>query len=181
LFSYLGHFKIGFTIALGAFFTYPSDIPSNLKHKVNGILVTVLIVSGVNLLINLSIPILGFSILLTLLLFFLSMISVYGQRATMVSFSALLAISLAFAHLQTGWDRIQYSGLILLGGLFYLIVSLIFFYIRPNRYAELQIAECIKLTSKYLQLRGDLWELESDRKTITEKQLNLQVQLNTYS
>jgi hypothetical protein len=55
------------------------------------------------------------------------MISVYGQRATMVSFSALLAISLAFAHLQTGWDRIQYSGLILLGGLFYLIVSLIFF------------------------------------------------------
>jgi hypothetical protein len=85
---------------------------------------------------------------------------------------------LAFAHLQTGWDRIQYSGLILLGGLFYLIVSLIFFYIRPNRYAELQIAECIKLTSKYLQLRGDLWELESDRKQ-SLKQLNLQVQLNT--
>jgi hypothetical protein len=25
----------------------------------------------------------------------------------------------------------------------------------------------------------NLWELESDRKTITEKQLNLQVQLNT--
>jgi hypothetical protein len=112
LFSYLGHFKIGFTIALGAF-TYPSDIPSNLKHKVNGILVTVLIVSGVNLLINLSIYPWVFYPFLTL--FFLSMISVYGQRATMVSFSALLAISLAFAHLQTGWDRIQYSGLILLG------------------------------------------------------------------
>ncbi|WP_016988323.1 FUSC family protein [Flavobacterium sp. ACAM 123] len=180
LFSYLGHFKIGFTIALGAFFTYPSDIPSNLKHKVNGILVTVLIVSGVNLLINLVYPYPWvFYPFLTVLLFFLSMISVYGQRATMVSFSALIAISLAFAHLQTGWDRVQYSGLILLGGLFYLIVSLIFFYIRPNRYAELQIAECIKLTSKYLKLRGDLWELNSDRKAITEKQLNLQVQLNT--
>jgi hypothetical protein len=71
-----------------------------------------------------------------------SMISVYGQRATMVSFSAFSNL-VGFAHLQTGWDRIQYSGLILLGGLFYLIVSLIFFYIRPNRYAELQIAECI--------------------------------------
>jgi hypothetical protein len=56
------------------------------------------------------------------------MISVYGQRATMVSFSALIAISLAFAHLQTGWDRVQYSALILLGGLFYLLVSLIFLY-----------------------------------------------------
>lgn len=180
LFSYLGHFRIGFTIALGAFFTYPSDIPSNLKHKINGILVTVLIVSGVNLLINLVYPYPWlFYPFLTVLLFFLSMISVYGQRATMVSFSALLSMSLAFAHLQTGWDRIQYSGLILAGGLFYLLVSLIFFYIRPYRYAELQIAECIKVTSKYLKLRGDLWKVDSDRKAITKKQLDLQVQLNT--
>jgi hypothetical protein len=43
---------------------------------------------------------------------------------------------LAFAHLQTGWDRIQYSGLILLGGLLPPLFLLIFFYIRPNRYAE---------------------------------------------
>jgi hypothetical protein len=33
LFSYLGHFKIGFTIALGAFFTYPSDIRVILSIK----------------------------------------------------------------------------------------------------------------------------------------------------
>ena len=179
LFSYFGNFKTGFTIALGAFFTYPSDIPSNLKHKINGILVTVLIVSGVNLVINLIYPYLWiFYPLLTLLIFILSMISVYGQRATMVSFSALLSISLAFAHLHTGWEMIQYSGLILIGGLFYLIVSLIFFYIRPHRYVELQIAECIQLTSKYLKLRGDLWELNSDRKEITKKQLLLQVELN---
>lgn len=180
LFSYLGDFQTGFTIALGAILVYPSDIPSNLKHKINGLLVTVLIVSGVNLLINLVYPYSWvFYPFLTVLLFFLSMISVYGQRATMVSFSALLTISLAFAHLQTGWDRVQYSSLLLLGGLFYLLISLVFFYIRPHRYAELQIAECIKLTSKYLKLRGDLWELKSDRKAITKKQLNLQVQLNT--
>ncbi|WP_413997731.1 FUSC family membrane protein [Flavobacterium sp. W1B] len=180
LFSYLGNFEIGFTIALGAFFTYPSDIPSNLKHKINGILVTAIIVSGVNLIINLSHPYPWiFYPLLTLLIFILSMISVYGQRATMASFSALISISLAFAHLHTGWEMLQYSGLILTGGLFYLLISLIFFYIRPNRYIELQIAECIQLTSKYLKLRGDLWELNSDRKDITKKQLVLQVELNT--
>jgi len=179
LFSYLGNFQIGFTLALGAILVYPSDIPSNLKHKINGILVTILIVSGVNLLINLVYPYSWlFYPFLAILLFFLSMISVYGQRATMVSFSALLTISLAFAHLQTGWERFQYSGLLLLGGLFYLLISLVFFQIRPHRYAELQIAECIKLTSKYLKLRGDLWELNSDRKAITKKQLQLQVQLN---
>lgn len=180
IFSYLGYFEIGFTLALGAFFTYPSDIPSNLKHKVNGILVTVFIVSGVNLIINLIHPYPWlFYPLLTVLIFILSMISVYGQRANMVSFSALLSISLAFAHLHTGWEMLEYSGLILSGGLFYLLVSLIFFYIRPNRYIELQIADCIQLTSKYLKLRGDLWELNSNRKDITKKQLELQVELNT--
>ena len=180
VFSYFGYFDIGFTLALGAFFTYPSDIPSNLKHKVNGIFVTVFIVSGVNLIINLIHPYPWFFYpLLTVLIFILSMISVYGQRANMVSFSALLSISLAFAHLHTGWEMLEYSGLILAGGLFYLLVSLIFFYIRPNRYIELQIAESIQLTSKYLKLRGDLWELNSNRKNITKKQLELQVELNT--
>ena len=179
LFTYLGNYSIGFTIALGAFFTYPSDIPSNLKHKINGILVATLIVSGVNLLINLIHPYQWiFYPLLAILIFILSMLSVYGQRAHMVSFSALLSISLAFAHINSGWEMVLHSGLLLIGGLFYLLISLVFFYIRPHRYVELQIAECIQLTSKYLKLRGDLWKLNSDRKIITKKQLLLQINLN---
>lgn len=180
LFTYLGNYYIGFTIALGAFFTYPSDIPSNLKHKINGILVAALIVSGVNLLINIIHPFTWFFYpILVILIFILSMLSVYGQRANMVSFSALLSISLAFAHIHSGWEMILHAGLLLAGGLFYLLISLLFFYIRPHRYVELQIAECIQLTSKYLKLRGDLWKLNSDRKAITKKQLLLQVKLNT--
>ena len=41
IFSRLGHSDIGLTMAIGALFTFPSDTPSNLKHKINGILVTV--------------------------------------------------------------------------------------------------------------------------------------------
>mgnify|MGYP003453407351 FL=1 len=51
-FTFLGHFGIGFTIAIGAFFTYPSDIPSNLKHKIKGVIITALLVSLINLIIN---------------------------------------------------------------------------------------------------------------------------------
>lgn len=179
VFSFLGKFEIGFTIAIGAFFTYPSDIPSNLKHKINGVLVTSLLVAGVNLFINIIYPFNWiFYPLLALLLFFISMLSVYGQRATLVSFSALLSISLSFAHLHNGWEILQYSGLIFAGGLFYLLISLIFHYIRPYRYVELQIAQCIKLTSKYLKLRGDLWDINAAKTAIIEKQLNLQVELN---
>jgi uncharacterized membrane protein (TIGR01666 family) len=180
LFSFLGKFEIGFTIALGAFFTYPSDIPSNLKHKTNGILVTALLVAGVNLLVNIMHPYPWiFYPFLAVLIFLIAMISVYGQRATMVSFSALIAVSLAFASINTGWAMVQHSVLIVSGGLFYLIISLVFHYVRPHRYIELQIAECIKLTAKYLKLRGDLWTINADKKSIIEKQLHLQVELNT--
>lgn len=177
--AYLGDVEIGFTIAIGAFLTYPSDIPSTLKHKINGLLVTALMISGANLLVNLLNPFpIVFYPFLAVLLFFLSIISVYGQRATTTSFSALLAVSLAFAHLHTGWAMLQYSGLLFAGGLFYLMVSLIFHYLQPYRYVELQIAECIRLTSKYLKLRGDLWNLDADREQIIEKQLHLQVEIN---
>ncbi|NUY81183.1 FUSC family protein [Flavobacterium sp. MAH-1] len=177
--SNLGIFDTGFTIALGAFLTYPADIPSNLRHKINGVLVAAFIVAGGTLLINLLHP---FPFVLypitALLLFFLSMISVYGHRANMVSFSGLLAVALAFGHLNSGAQMFAQAGLMLLGGIFYLLVSLAFHFIRPHRYTELQLAECIRLTSKYLKLRGDLWEKEAYRSKIIEKQLNLQVELN---
>lgn len=177
--AYFGYFQMGMTIAIGAFLTYPSDIPSTLKHKINGVLAAAFIVAGANLMVNFLYPFpIIFYPFLVAVLFFLSMISVYGQRATMVSFSALLSVSLAFAHLNTGWGMLQHSGLMLLGGLFYLLVALVFHYLMPYRYMELQIAECIKLTSKYLKLRGDLWNADADRQKIIEKQLHLQVELN---
>lgn len=179
LFTFLGDFQMGFTIALGAFFTYPGDIPSSPKHKINGILFTAVLVSVANLIINIvyPYPYFFYPVFVTSV-FFLAMLSVYGQRTTLVSFSALLAVSLAFAHINTGWAMIQHSLLILIGGLFYLLVSLIFHYIRPYRYVELQTVSCIQLTAKYLKLRGDLWSPDADKKAIIEKQLHLQVEIN---
>ena len=180
VFAYLDLFQIGFTIAIGAILTYPSDIPSNLKHKINGILVAILIIVSAAVLVNLTAPYpYIFYPFLALALFFLSMISVYGQRATMISFSGLLSVALAFGHLSEGWDIAINAAYMLVGGFFYLLVSLTFYKIRPYRYVELQIAECIKLTSKYLKLRGDLWNSSASREKIIEKQLHLQVEINT--
>ncbi|QBN20219.1 FUSC family protein [Flavobacterium nackdongense] len=180
IFSYLGQIEIGITIALGAFFTFPSDTPSNLQHKIKGLLITVLILTVVNIVINLTYPYpFLFYPAFAALVFILSMLSVYGQRSTMVAFSALMISCISLSHIHTGLDILYHSGLLLCGGLFYFIISIIFYYINPYRYTELQIVECINLTSKYLKLRGDLWELHSDRKEITRQQLGLQVELNT--
>ncbi|AWA31262.1 FUSC family protein [Flavobacterium magnum] len=176
----VGYFEYGFTIAVGALLTYPSDIPSNKTHKIRGVSIAALIVAGSNLLVNVLHP---FPYLLypvfTFLIFFLAMISVYGQRANMVSFSGLLALSLAFAHIHKGTDMLVNAGLMLAGGLFYLLISIAYDLIWPHRYVQQQIAECIRLTAKYMKLRGDLWDVGADRTKIIEKQLHLQVELNT--
>jgi len=180
-FTYFGLFEIGFTIALGAFFTYPSDIPSSLKHKINGLIVSAILVAFSNLLVNLAFPYgVIFYPLFGIMVFVFSMIAVYGQRATAVSFSCLLSICLAFAHIHSGWQMLQYSGLILVGGLFYLVISLIFYYLNPYRFIELQLASCIDLTAKYLKLRADLWKIDADKNSIIEKQLAIQVDINTH-
>ncbi|RZJ63959.1 MAG: FUSC family protein [Flavobacterium sp.] len=172
-------FETGFTIAIGAFLTYPGDIPSNMSHRIKGLLTAVLIVAGCTLAVNLLHPVTWvFYPGIVVMMFFLSMISVYGQRATMVSFSGLLAVALATGHIKTGWDILTHSGLVLLGGIIYTVVSVIFNYLSPHRYTELQLAECLRLTSKYMKLRGDLWNAGADRAAIVEKQLNLQVEIN---
>ena len=179
IFTYFGHFQIGFAFALGAFLTFPSDIPSNLKHKIAGMLVAGLIIAGCNLFVIILHPYpLILYPLLALLLFFISMLSVYGHRANMIAFSGLLSTALAFGHLETGWHAFTSTGLLFGGSLFYLVISVIFYLIRPHRYTELQIATALRLTSKYLKLRGDLWNIYSDRSKIIEKQLTLQVELN---
>lgn len=178
--GFMGHTEIGFNIAIGALLTYPSDIPSNFRHKVKGVLAATALVGGGYLLMNLVIPHPALLyVVLAALIFFLAMISVYGQRATMVSFSGLLSVSLAFANVQSGWDMLQHAGFLVAGGLFYLVVSLLFDLLFPYRYIQLQIAECIRLTAKYMKLRGDLWTIGADRDKIIESQLHLQVELNT--
>ncbi len=54
--SHLGFFNVGFAVALGAFLTYPADIPSNLLHRTRGLLIASLIVSGCVLIVNVLHP-----------------------------------------------------------------------------------------------------------------------------
>lgn len=175
----LGYFQEGFVIALGALLAYPSDVPGSLNHKIKGILIAIFLITGTNLFLGLvqNYTFIVYPALL-LLVFLFSMLSVYGHRANMISFVALISTTLVFSHSYTGLELLKHCGYILIGGLFYLLVSLLFYFLRPHRYIDLQLADCLRLTSKYLKLRGDLWNIDANRSKITEKQLELQVEIN---
>lgn len=171
-------FTISFTIAMGALLTAPVDIPSNFKDKIIGITTGAVTIPLVTLVLSFFNGHWFFYPIFICIVFSLSMIAVYGHRANMLSFTGLLAVSLSFAHVYEGIELWLHCLYLLIGGLFYGVISVCFRLLRPKRYAVLQTSECMELTADYLKHRAELWTVNADKNKIIEQQLNIQVKLN---
>ncbi|MHC5309166.1 FUSC family protein [Myroides sp. LJL116] len=171
-------FNWAFAMAVGALLTAPVDIPSNIKDKIGGLLVGAFTVPAVTLVLSLTLGHWFFYPVFAFVFFSLSMIAVYGHRANLLSFSGLLAASLGLAYAYEGQQLWMHVLMLLLGGLLYLVVAIIFYYARPRRYGVLLTSDCMELTSKYLRYRANLWSPDADVTQITAEQLNIQIQLN---
>ena len=86
---------VGITITVGAMLASPSDVSGSIKHKTKGLLLATFLAMAISLLGGylhftpwLLFPILG------ILIFGISYISIYGFRASLISFSGLFALVL---------------------------------------------------------------------------------------
>ena len=111
-----GHFEIGLALCFGAFWSSPSDVSGSYRHKKIGILFSaalVMVVTFIGGYLDLTaailIPLLG------LLSFAIAYLSVFGFRASLISFSGLLALVLSFAHDPQELEVYQYALLTGLG------------------------------------------------------------------
>lgn len=174
----LGYFEIGMAISFGAFWSSPSDVSGSFRHKKIGILISaalVMIVSLIKGYLNfelwLLLPILG------LLTFAIAYISVYGFRASLVSFSGLMALALSFALDLQPLEIYQYALLVGLGGLWYFVLSIIWYRINPKAETEEFLSETFLLTSEFIEIRGKLVNPVEDREKLQSELLKLQSEL----
>lgn len=171
-------FTLAFTIAMGALLTSPVDIPSSFKDKLVGLLTGAITIPLITFLLSITLDHWTFYPIFIGIIFSLCMIAVYGHRANMLSFTGLLAVCLAFAHNYDEEGILMHCLMLLLGGVLYTAVSILFQLIRPRRYAILQTSDCLELTSKYLKYRAELWSKNTNIDKIVEKQLKIQIKLN---
>jgi len=175
------NFPIAFSLSLGAILNAPTDIPSNLKHKTFGLILGSFCIALITFLLGITKPYpLLFYPVFAFIIFFSTMISIYGQRANLMSFVCLLTISLAFIRDYQGMELLRNSLLLFTGGITYLVVSLLFHFFKPKRYIYLEIANCMEQTADYLALRASLWDADNDKNKTIEKQLEIQIKLNEY-
>lgn len=180
LLYFLGYFEFAPAVVVGAFLNSPGDVPGSIKRKVNAILISIVLTMLITAIILFAKPyLLLLIIVLVIISFFVSLISVYGFRASLVSFSGLLAMVLAFAiKKETTTDILIQVGLMGIGGLWYLLVSLIFQKLAPKKDQNQLLSDSLLLIGKYLKLRAKLLTKKTKRDTILKETFVLQNLIN---
>ncbi len=174
----LGYLEIGMAMSFGAFWSSPSDVIGSYRQKKVGILISailVMLVSFIKGYLHFDLPIL--LPLLGLITFVIAYISVYGFRASLISFSGLMALVLSFASESENLEIYQYALLMGLGGVWYLLLSKIWYRINPKAETEEFLSETYLLTAEFIETRGKLVDPQENREELQSKLLKLQSKL----
>lgn len=163
LLSYFDLFEVGITISLGAASVSITDSPGPIVHRKNTMLFCLLFIfvsSVITGFARFDITILGICIIL--LTFFFSMFSIYGMRAAMVGNAALLVMVLTMDRALASWMVILHGLYIVGGGVWYFLISLLAYRVRPYRPAQRALGESIREVAKFLLIKSDFYDVKTD-------------------
>ncbi len=179
VYAQFGKLETGITISLGALCVSISDAPGPVKHKRNGMLycnIFIFLMALLTGLVNNNIYLLG--ILIALAAFFFSMFSVYGNRAASIGTAALLIMILRMTHVTDALSAVIDSFLILCGGVWYMLIALLFYKLTPYRPAQRSLGECIHETAKYVRIKSALYDSHTNPDDEYKKLVAQQVIVN---
>jgi uncharacterized membrane protein (TIGR01666 family) len=181
LFLYLDNFELGITLSLGALCICVIDNPGPVIHKRNGMAignVCLFIVAVTTGFARLNVYTLGLEV--TVFSFLFSMFTVYGNRAASVGTAALL-IMIFMMDKELEADKVLlYSTEILVGGIWYMLFSLVFFGIRPYRAAQQALGENITDIVKFLRIKADFYLPETNIDDNYHKLVLQQIQVSQH-
>lgn len=175
----LGYFDLldtGLVLSLGALCVSAADTPGASRHRFNGMFACSVLVTATAIAVQYATVnevLLGALIAIAGFLF--SMLTVYGNRSSAVGIAALLVLILSLQSPLTDVGIWRNASLILAGGIWYIIYSLLLYRLRPYKFIQQVLADYILHVSHYLKLRGDLYGDNPDYDKISQQLLQQQV------
>src|ERR1700761_3545207 len=161
--NYFNKFDLGLTLSLGALCVSVVDIPGPVLHKRNAMAVCnlcIFVVAVVTGFARLNVFTLGAEIAIFAFLF--SMLTVYGARAAAVGTGSLLMMIFMIEKGLAPEQILSYSVTVTLGGIWYMLFSVLFFTIRPYRAAQQALGESILDIVKFLRIKADFYLKDTD-------------------
>jgi uncharacterized membrane protein (TIGR01666 family) len=155
----LGKFGMGISVSLGALCVSVVDSPGPLAQKRNAMAICnlcVFITAVITGFARLNVYAIGAEVVVFSFLF--SMFTIYGNRAASVGTGALLVMILMMDEAVPPPEVVTQSAIILAGGIWYMLFSLVFFGIRPYRAAQQALGESIGEVAKFLRIKADVYK-----------------------
>jgi uncharacterized membrane protein (TIGR01666 family) len=177
--NYFGFFEIGLTISLGAMCVSLTDAPGPIIHRKNGMFITsaiIFCIAGITAFARMNIYTMGLEIVVAT--FFFSMFNVYGNRATSVGNAAILVMILTMDTPIESGNILPHALLILAGGIFYTVLSLLLNTIRPYRIAQRALADCVREIAIYLSIKADFYTSQTNAEENYRKLVAQQIVVN---
>jgi len=175
------HFDTGVTLSLGALCICTIDSPGPLYHKRNGMAIgnlCMFIVAVITGFARLNVFALGIEI--TLFSFFFSMFIVYGNRASSIGTCALLVMIFMMDKDARPNEVLPVSLIVLAGGTWYLLFSLLFFRIRPYRAAQQTLGESIADIAKFIRIKAGFYLPDTDIEENYRKLVSQQIKVSQH-
>lgn len=176
IFGQLGMLTTGISISLGALCVSIADAPGPVEHKRNGMLycnLFIFLMALVTGFLNDNIFLLGLLILFSS--FFFTMFTVFGNRASSIGTAALLILILRMSTVLPSSQILTDSFLILAGGIWYMLIALLFYKLTPYRPAQRSLGDCVHETAKFLRIKSSLFatgtNLEDEYHKLVEQQI----------
>lgn len=176
-----GQFDLGLTLSLGALCICVIDNPGPLTHKRNAMAIgnlCLFLVAVTTGFARLNVFTLGLEI--TLFSFLFSIFIIYGNRAASIGTSSLLIMIFMMDKALAPSEVLMYSGTILLGGIWYMLFSLIFFGIRPYRAAQQTLGENVADIAKFLRIKAEFYNTNSNIDENYRKLVSQQIQVSQH-
>lgn len=176
---YYGHLDIGMSMSMGALIVSIPDNPGAVNHKRNAMLITCFFMFFMAVLIGftnwntyiLSVEIFFFC-------FFLSMLTVYGARASAVGIALLLVIILGIDRHYTAGITLMHAGIMFAGGMWYFLLSMVLTQVVPYLPAEQTLGECIQEIAEFIRIKSRYYDKDVDFELQEKKLMDQQVLVN---
>lgn len=175
----LGYVNEGIAISLGALCVSIPDSPGAKDHRRNAMLITlglIGIASVVTALLS------KYSLLMSLFLsssfFGLTMLHVFGSRAAGIGVAAMLVIILGIDQSGSIYQALTFGGLVIVGGIWYYILSISIQSLMPYRAAKQLVGECTLAIAEFIRLKAGFYNNSIVVNEQYQKILKQQISIN---
>ena len=177
LFFYLGNPEAAKGIGVGALLISLTDLPDNRLNKLKTALSSIIVFFATTLVVSSVLDhVYLTAIVVVIAAFSFSMFAVYGQKLSLIGTMALIVCTFVMGlHPER---PLYFSSYILLGGVWYYIISLIQILIRPYRSLHHAIFECLMSSAVFLDAKAKNYDVDVPLDLQQKEAIKLHIKVN---